>query len=98
MTKQELLRLVQKLPANEVFAVRVWTRDDVAEAHKELIECYEVYPQPFSDSESDEILRKFESGSEQQHQTKEMSWSNLKAVIREYSADRDDLEIGIGRR
>ena len=97
MTNKEILKNVQRLGAKETFAVRVWTRDDVETAHSDLISEHKVYPQEFSDLQKDEILNQFQNfgDSDESH---EMTWQTLKEIIKDFSAERDDHEIGIGLR
>ena len=98
MTKRELITFVQSLPADEMYAVRVWTRDDVQEIHEDLISRHQVYPEYFSDSEKGEILAKFQHIGLNRRNSREMTSKSLEAVIVEFSMDRDDTEIGIGLR
>lgn len=97
MTNKEILKHVQRRGTNETFAVRVWTRDEVETAHLELIAEHKIHPQELSDSEKDDILKQFQTfgDSDESH---EMTWRTLKEIIKDFSEERDDYEIGIGLR
>jgi hypothetical protein len=97
MTNKEILKYVQRRGTNETYAVRVWTRDEVETAHMELIAQHKIYPQELSDSEKDDILKRFQifGDSDELH---EMTWRTLKDIVKDFSEERDDHEIGIGLR
>jgi hypothetical protein len=97
ITNKEILKQVQQQGTNETYAVRVWTRDQVEAAHMELIAQHKVYSQDLSDSEKDDILKRFQAfgDSDEWH---EMTWQSLTEIVKDFSEERDDYEIGIGLR
>jgi hypothetical protein len=97
ITNKEILKHVQRRGTKETYAVRVWTRDEVETAHMELIAQHKVYMQELSDSEKDDIIERFQTfgDSDESH---EMTWRTLKEIVKNFSEERDDYEIGIGLR